>query len=447
MVAKENLKKEITDARDFLKSIKEGSNPGEYPKGTIANLNQAIEDAQAVLDRLESTETEIENAVQTLKSVVETIKDTQNAKKAFVTMNGNPVSGEMGMQFAGDVYSDAALKAGFKKDAKYEKEVTVIDALVVMHQKMFGEDFNKNPQDYLMMGPTGWISKVFGIDTINIGFYVNDTMPQDENGLGTMANTSILKDNDVLTVFVYGSAYQQDVYLKFDQMEYAAEEGKQFEVIVTGFVTSEAMFGDVEFKPQSDCKVILLPQDTSLQSISATTDEHGKAILEVPRKGVYTMTVESCSSEFFVAPYAKVNVTENAALIELEKAKNAAKDELTSYKHLEDYKEEQQKELTAVIQKGKELIDQAKTVEEVNQAVKDAKAEMDAIKTKEEIEQENRRGDIDGNGVIDFLDINLFLRKLVEEESIDAKVGDMNSDGQVNFMDCNMLLKILTDNE
>lgn len=79
--------------------------------------------------------------------------------------------------------------------------------------------------------------------------------------------------------------------------------------------------------------------------------------------------------------------------------------------------------------------------------MKDTKAEIDAIKTKEEIEQENRRGDIDGNGVIDFLDINLFLRKLVEEESIDAKVGDMNSDGQVNFMDCNMLLKILTDNE
>lgn len=445
-VATENLKKEIADAREFFKSIQEGGAPGEYPNGTIANLNKAIEDAQAILDKSESTEAEIENAVQILKSVVETIKDTQNAKKAFVTMNGNPVSGEMGMQFVGDVYSDAALKAGFKKDAKYEKEVTVIDALVVMHQQMFGEDFNKNPQDYLTMGPTGWISKVFGIDTINIGFYVNDTMPKDEDGLGTMANTSILKDNDVLTVFVYGSAYQQDVYLKFDQMEYAAEEGKQFEVIVTGFVTSDAMFGDVELKPQNDCKVVLLPQDTSLQSVSATTDEQGKAVLEVPHKGVYTMTVESCNSEFFVAPYAKVNIIENAALIELEKAKNAAKEELMSYKSLEDYKEEQQKELTAAIQKGKELIDQAKTVEEVKQAVKDAKAEMDAIKTKEEIEQENRRGDIDGNGVIDFLDINLFLRKLVEEESIDAKVGDMNSDGQVNFMDCNILLKILTDN-
>ena len=439
VVAKENLKKEITDARDFLKSIKEGSNPGEYPKGTIANLNQAIEDAQAVLDRLESTETEIENAVQTLKSVVETIKDTQNAKKAFVTMNGNPVSGEMGMQFAGDVYSDAALKAGFKKDAKYEKEVTVIDALVVMHQKMFGEDFNKNPQDYLMMGPTGWISKVFGIDTINIGFYVNDTMPKDENGLGTMANTSILKDNDVLTVFVYGSAYQQDVYLKFDQMEYAAEEGKQFEVIVTGFVTSDAMFGDVEFKPQSDCKVILLPQDTSLQSISATTDEHGKAILEVPRKGVYTMTVESCSSEFFVAPYAKVNVTENAALIELEKAKNAAKDELTSYKHLEDYKEEQQKELTAAIQKGKELIDQAKTVEEVNQAVKDAKAEMDAIKTKEEIEQENKKGDFNGDGKVSYADCVILSDKLLNGEEVLTVLGDMNGDGKVSYADCVIL--------
>lgn len=132
---------------------------------------------------------------------------------------------------------------------------------------------------------------------------------------------------------------------------------------------------------------------------------------------------------------------------ELLKAKENAKKELENYKSLEYYKEEQQKELTAAIQKGKDLIDQAKTVDEVNQVVKDTKAEIDAIKTKEEIEQENRRGDIDGNGVIDFLDINLFLRKLVEEESIDAKVGDMNSDGQVNFMDCNMLLKILTDNE
>ena len=390
VVPTESLEKAIADAKEFLGSVKEGSAPGEYPEGTIESLNKAIEAAQSVIEKPGFTEAEVEEAVKTLNAAVEAIKDTQNANKAFVIMNGNPVSGAMGMQFSGDVYSDAAEKAGFKKAAEFKKEVTVIDALVVMHQQMFGEDFDKNPQDYLVMGPTGWLSKVFGVDTINIGFYVNDAMPKDENGMGTMANTSILKDNDVLNVFVYGSAYQQDIYLKFDNTEYTTEADTKFEVTVTGFVTEKAMWGDVVLEPQSDCKVVLIPDDVSAQKIEAVTDTQGKAVFTVPQMGTYTMTVESCGSEFFIAPYAKVTVKENAVLAELEAAKKAAKEELAAYKELTDYREAQQEEIKNILSDSDKAIEVAGDKEAVGEAVKEARAKLDKVKTDAQLTEEEK---------------------------------------------------------
>ena len=86
---------------------------------------------------------------------------------------------------------------------------------------------------------------------------------------------------------------------------YTTEADTKFEVTVTGFVTEKAMWGDVVLEPQSDCKVVLIPDDVSAQKIEAVTDTQGKAVFTVPQMGTYTMTVESCGSEFFIAPYAK----------------------------------------------------------------------------------------------------------------------------------------------
>lgn len=72
----------------------------------------------------------------------------------------------------------------------------------------------------------------------------------------------------------------------------------------------------------------------------------------------------------------------------LEAAKEAAKEELNSYKDPEDYREEQQKELAEAISAGEAAIDAAKTEEQVADALAEAKAAMDGIKTDAQLAEE-----------------------------------------------------------
>ncbi|MBP3300263.1 MAG: hypothetical protein J6M34_02015 [Clostridia bacterium] len=61
--------------------------------------------------------------------------------------------------------------------------------------------------------------------------------------------------------------------------------------------------------------------------------------------------------------------------------KSLAKQALANYKNPADYREAQQAELRAVLQKGNAAVDAAKTVAELEETVAAAKAEMDLIKT------------------------------------------------------------------
>ena len=72
----------------------------------------------------------------------------------------------------------------------------------------------------------------------------------------------------------------------------------------------------------------------------------------------------------------------------LDAAKEAAKEELNSYKDAKDYRDEQKKELAEAISAGEAAIDAAKTEEQVADALAEAKAAMDAIKTDVQLTEE-----------------------------------------------------------
>ena len=103
------------------------------------------------------------------------------------------------------------------------------------------------------------------------------------------------------------------------------------------------------------------------------------------------MTVESCGSEFFIAPYAKVTVKENAALAELEAAKKAAKEELAAYKELTDYREAQQEEIKNILSDSDKAIEVAGDKKAVGKAVKEAKAKLDKVKTDAQLTEEESK--------------------------------------------------------
>ncbi len=76
------------------------------------------------------------------------------------------------------------------------------------------------------------------------------------------------------------------------------------------------------------------------------------------------------------------------AQLTLEEAKTAAKDEITRYVSLEDYRDEQMDEVTAIINETKAAIDAATDADGIAAAVATGKAKIDLIKTDAELSAE-----------------------------------------------------------
>ncbi len=74
--------------------------------------------------------------------------------------------------------------------------------------------------------------------------------------------------------------------------------------------------------------------------------------------------------------------------LEFVEEKEIAKKELEAYKDFSDYRQAQQDELRAIIDKTKTVIDAAKDQNELKKALEDAKADMDAVKTDAQLTEE-----------------------------------------------------------
>lgn len=80
-----------------------------------------------------------------------------------------------------------------------------------------------------------------------------------------------------------------------------------------------------------------------------------------------------------------VKTAQQAQEEELQNAKTDAKEELTGYKALEDYRAAEQSRLKEILAQASEAIDNAKTQEEVAQLKENYKGQLDEIKTDEEL--------------------------------------------------------------
>ena len=220
----EALLAEIESAQKLYDSMVEGTQPGEYQKGAKAALAEAIARAQAVADDKDATEAQQDAAIADLQQAVKDAKALQNAKEASVSVRINMDSGKPGKSYTVKVTSDMAAKAGFSKPEGFENTVTILDAMVAAHQKMYGDDFGKDPGKYLIING-GWIQKFWGIETGAIGYLLNNQSPTDLNGSATLCNNSPIKTGDVVTVYQYGDTQNySDTYLYFADSQIQQKE-------------------------------------------------------------------------------------------------------------------------------------------------------------------------------------------------------------------------------
>ena len=302
--ATEGLQKLIDEAQTLLDGMTEGTEAGQYPEGTKSTLQAAIATAKDVLNKENLTEKEVSDAALALQAAIDAAKDAQNATVATVTVRVN-MAGEAAQLRTFDVTSKDAAAYGYEKPEAMKNQVTVADALYVLHKAMYGDAFDENTSKYLNVESNGWIKTMFENTTGNFGYYVNNKYPVDENGQGTVANTTALKNGDTLSLYVLAdtSGYT-DEYIYFENVPEEICAGKEFAVTVKGL----SMMTPVE--NEKECTVELKNLDTAETSEFVTNDE-GIANVKADKAGKYQLTVTKTSHKYIVAPLAELTAKEH----------------------------------------------------------------------------------------------------------------------------------------
>lgn len=318
----EALLAEIESAQKIHDSMVEGTQPGEYQKGAKAALAEAIARAQAVADDKDATEAQQDAAIATLQQAVKDAKALQNAKEAAVTVRINMDSGKPGKSYTLNVTSDMATKAGFTKPEGFENTVTILDAMVAAHQKMYGDDFGKDPGKYLVING-GWIQKFWGIETGAIGYLLNDQSPADLNGTPTLCNNSPIKAGDVVTVYQYGDTQNySDTYLYFVDSQIRQKEPG--EVSLTLLRSGYEANGKPVSSPQENCKVVLADSNGK-QVAEAATDKDGIVTFKISEAGSYSADVTAAPFDYYVSAHADITIGDSQAIDPDDPSKNDTK--------------------------------------------------------------------------------------------------------------------------
>ena len=302
--ATEGFKKLIDEAQTLLDGMTEGTEAGQYPEGTKSTLQAAVNTAENVLNKENLTEKEVNDAALALQSAIDAAKDAQNAAVATVTVRVN-MAGEEAKLRTVNVTSKDAAAYGYEKPEAMQNQVTVADALYVLHKAMYGDAFDENPSKYLNVSSNGWINTMFENTTGNFGYYVNNKYPADENGKGTVANTTVLKSGDTLSLCVLADTTgYTDEYIYFENVPEEICAGKEFEVTVKGL----SMMTPVE--NEKECTVELKNLDTDETAEFVTNDE-GIADVKADKAGKYQLTVTKTSHKYYFKPLAEFTAKEH----------------------------------------------------------------------------------------------------------------------------------------
>ena len=306
---KDALNAKINEAKNLVSAISEGDKAGEYAKGTKVKLQKAIEAAEAVNSDASADADKIQAAIKALEAAMKEANDAQNpiAISAIVQNESNTYTNVFdGLK----VSPKEATEHGYFKAEAFANKTTVLDALVAIHHEMYGADFDANPENYLVVPENGFISKIFGVTTSDLGYYVNNVYPVDGTGMGTVANTTVLNNGDVLNIFRYFNQDYKAIYMSFDQKKVEARTAQEFTLSLKG----EKTLADWSKKKDAYAGAKVAVKDAEGNIVAeAVTDKDGVAKLTVDKAGKYTATVtalaeDETSSKQFIAPYAEVTV-------------------------------------------------------------------------------------------------------------------------------------------
>ena len=248
----------------------------------------------------------------------------EQAAPAFVkvTVRSQAAGGYLHAPQEVEVSSVDAERYGFTDEVE---GVSALDALVKAHELVFGEAFTKaTAGEYLVVGSTGWISKIFGTATYASGHYVNGGYPNDGTPAssgggynGTMVTQTALLSGDVVDFYVMSDEDSYSDYYTWVDAPAEMQVGQTVTATVTGFYAmSGYLYKDpaslkAAAKPLEGAKLGWMDPETGNVTVidGAVTDEKGQATFTVTNGFTgYLTAVSNEDEEVYVLlnPTAKV---------------------------------------------------------------------------------------------------------------------------------------------
>lgn len=251
--------------------------------------------------------------------------DESTAVTAEVMLIGQACGGFMAAPAKVEVSSEISDDYGYTDSIATKDGVSALDALIKLHCLIFGDGFTKADKDtYLAVGDNGFVTTIFGEETGNNGFFLNDGYPNND-GTATKVSNQVIKTGDKLNFFIYGDTSSwSDTYTWIDGALTAAP-GEKTTVTVSGsnammsyqYTTPEAFKASASALEGVELKWVDANGALSDDAI-ATTDADGKADITVPSDmvaGTYYLTASGDESKYILLNPASFTVGSTAPAV------------------------------------------------------------------------------------------------------------------------------------
>lgn len=164
-------------------------------------------------------------------------------------------------------------------DADFDGKLTLNDAFIVLHT----EHSKNGAEDFLSAG--GYMSKLWGVTTYNIGYLVNNTV-------ACNLLDGIFPGDEISAFFYIDTTDYSDLYTYFEDESVTISVNNDEAFCVKGL----AVMSNSAAVPEGASINVFKENGEEVTSLATKADKDGKFNLSFPEAGIYTLQVsESCS--------------------------------------------------------------------------------------------------------------------------------------------------------
>lgn len=182
-------------------------------------------------------------------------------------------------------------------DRDSDGRLTYDEAMIAVHESYCPDGFAINYD-------SGWVYRLWGMDTSNLLFFKNDKPMS--YFIGDSRSVVSAGDSLYAAILMYEETYK-DLYTKFAPKEVTVQQNEEFELMLSGYVGGHG--ANQEDKAVSGAKVGIWEEGVFTAIEGKTTDENGKVTLSLDTPGTYVISAyDNIQSAPLMAPVCIVSV-------------------------------------------------------------------------------------------------------------------------------------------